>query len=447
MSEEAQKHKKILNMLYSLLITLLLFGVFLTVILAALDNIKQREAIEVTDRFITFENRVERLIYSNVTLLQGFEAYIETNPNLDEQGAYDYLEVLLDENSEYIRNVGVIQDTTIIWNYPKETNASAIGTDLSKIDSQKDNVLKVKNENVAIIQGPVELVQGGQGFIVRMPIVRNEIGYWGQISIVLKSQEINSKVSEFADEADLNIAVFNQTDPETPFLGDLETVGEESLSFTIDKSFINWKVYFSPESGWHDHTFYYALFILLAVMISGFVGFISFKGMKSQFQLKMLSTLDALTGLYNRRFLDDYQNNILEYSKKDGKKFGLVSLDINSFKEINDTYGHIMGDKVLIETARLLKKLAGNGETVFRTGGDEFLIILPNKGHIKEMESFNNYIKELFANEFSIAESDIKATPSIGFSIFPDDGEDIDTLLHKADKEMYKEKSKEKSKG
>lgn len=435
-----QMHKiKFKTAVYSSLVSLILLGVFLSVIFSAVNLFRQKEVIEATDKFITFENKVERLIYSKVTLLQGFEAYIEINPNLEEEEAYLYLENLLSENSNYIRNIGVIEDTTIIWIYPHEENQSAIGTDLALVDEQKDNILKVKNEDVNIFQGPVELVQGGKGFIVRLPIVRED-GYWGQISIVLNSEEILRAIESYSKEADLNVEIYNQTDLETPFFLTKDSVGSVPIVFNVDPSFINWKVYVTPQSGWNDYTLVYVLFILLAVVISVFVGLVTYKGRKSQYQLKILSIQDSLTGLYNRRYLEDMLAEILNSVKKDSGKFGLVSLDLNSFKSINDNYGHQVGDMVLVETARLLKENAKKSETVFRTGGDEFLIVVSEIKDKKDLEKYKNKIKLLFINDFKVENFDMTVTPSIGFSIYPEDGEDIDILMHVADKEMYKEK-------
>ncbi|MDK2905347.1 MAG: diguanylate cyclase [Eubacteriaceae bacterium] len=148
---------------FFLMFLLLLLGMFI-------NNMKQQEMLKTTDKFINFKSQVERLIFTNKTLVQGFEAYILVNPGLDEQEAYTYLDNLLSKNENQIRNIGVCQDTTIIWNYPKEGNTAAIGVDLAKVDSQKELVLRVKNELVPILQGPVELVQGETGFIIRLKL-------------------------------------------------------------------------------------------------------------------------------------------------------------------------------------------------------------------------------------------------------------------------------------
>lgn len=158
---------------------LFLLSICLSFILLLQNSLKQRESMDATKRYMAFESKVERLVYSNIALLQGFEAYIKANPDLDEDGAYRYLKYLLSDDLTYIRNIGVIQDTTILWNYPKDANAEAIGVDLSKVDAQRNLVLKVKAELKPVFQGPIDLVQGGPGFSARLPIVRGGADYWG----------------------------------------------------------------------------------------------------------------------------------------------------------------------------------------------------------------------------------------------------------------------------
>jgi len=431
--------KKKKAIIYSLLISAILFAIFLMVTFMIFDSVKQREKLDTTDRYMAFESNVERMIYSNVILLQGYEAYIELNPNLEESNAYKYLDTLLINSSEYIRNIGVIKDTTIIWNYPKSENASAIGVDLAKNESQKKLVLKVRDELVPVLQGPVDLVQGGSGFIARLPIVREDTGYWGQISIVMESDKIIKEINRYAGNAGINVAVFN-SGGSIPFCGTMDQVGESPLNFKVDQSFINWKVYVSPKGGWNNNTLIYSLVVLISAAISLVLGLIVYKSLKSNYQLRNSSTHDYLSGLFNRHFLEDYQKNILEDARREGYNIGFMSLELNSFKKINDTYGHGVGDLVLIETARVLNESIKNEEVTFRLGGDEFLIILPRVKDRIEILQRKDQLHKSFNEDLIIPDYNIKVVPSIGCSMFPEDGDNIDVLLKAADKQMYIEK-------
>lgn len=446
MDQNKSLFKKKLAIIISIAVSLFLLTVFLLIIGMFMNNLKQQEMLKTTDKFINFKSQVEHLVFTNKTLVQGFEAYVLMNPALDESEAYSYLDNLLSKNENQIRNIGVCQDTTIIWNYPKEGNTAAIGVDLSKVDSQKELVLKVKNEQVPILQGPVELVQGGTGFIIRLPIVRKDTGYWGQISIVLKGDKIIEDINAYAEEAGLNVAIFNDQNKTVPFYGSMSTVGESPLTFDIDPEFIDWKVAVSPKDGWENNQFVFWGTTILAVLIAAGAGLLTFRGLKTNYQLRIMSSHDSLTGLFNRHYLNEYQTMVLASAKRNNRQVGFMSMDLNHFKNINDTYGHNVGDLVLTETARVLKQSTRTNEAAFRLGGDEFLIIMPDIKDRTALQQARERLANSFKSEFHLVDYPAKIAVSIGTALFPEDGDNIDALLQIADQEMYADKKEQKMK-
>lgn len=446
MDQNKNIFKKNIAIFISIAISIFFLTVFLLIIGMFMNNMKQQEMLKTTDKFISFKSQVERLIFTNKTLVQGFEAYILVNPGLDEEEAYMYLDNLLSKNENQIRNIGVSQDTTIIWNYPKEGNAAAIGVDLSKIESQKEKVLKVKNELVPILQGPVELVQGGNGFIIRLPVVREDTGYWGQISIVLKGDKIVEDINTYAKDAGLNVAIFNDQNKTVPFYGSMSTVGESPLTFDIDPDFIDWQVAVSPQEGSVNYQFIFWFAIFLAVLIAAGAGLLTFRAIKTNYQLRIMSSHDSLTGLFNRHYLNEYQTMVLAAAKRNNRQVGFMSMDLNHFKNINDTYGHNVGDLVLIETARILKESTRTNEAAFRLGGDEFLVIMPDIEDRSELQQARERLSKRFENEFHLADYPAKIAVSIGTALFPADGDNIDALLQIADEQMYADKKEQKMK-
>ena len=121
-----------------------------------------------------------------------------------------------------------------------------------------------------------------------------------------------------------------------------------------------------------------------------------------------------------------------------------MSMDLNHFKNINDTYGHNVGDLVLIETARILKKNVRTNEAAFRLGGDEFLVIMPDIENRNELQQARERLSNSFKNDFQLLDYPAKIAVSIGTAIFPADGENIDALLQIADEQMYADKKEQK---
>ena len=155
---------------------------------------------------------------------------------------------------------------------------------------------------------------------------------------------------------------------------------------------------------------------------------------------------DTLTGLPNRKLMFDRLGQAIVAAKRRPQKLAVLFLDLDSFKEINDTFGHKVGDKLLIEIAKGLKEVVKRGnDTVARIGGDEFVILLTDVSDKNNVEIVIEKIFEKFSKPVSLEQfpQELKVNISIGVSIFPDHGRDSDTLISNADAAMYVVKKKE----
>ena len=157
-----------------------------------------------------------------------------------------------------------------------------------------------------------------------------------------------------------------------------------------------------------------------------------------------MATHDGLTSLPNRMHFQNNLHQAIHIAKRHKYKIAVLFMDLNKFKEINDTLGHEAGDQLLKEVAKRLKECTREEDTVARLGGDEFAILLPE---IKNSEDTLNIVRKILhktSEKFSIGKKIIIPSMSIGISIYPDHGKDGDTLLKLADKAMYSAKQKEK---
>ena len=112
-------------------------------------------------------------------------------------------------------------------------------------------------------------------------------------------------------------------------------------------------------------------------------------------------------------------------------------MDLDDFKAVNDKYGHEVGDSVLCEVAQMLKGALRESDVISRIGGDEYAIILPNIGSKEKIDIIAKKILKAFERKVYLQSVDLQIKASIGFSIFPKDGDNIDVLLRKADQAMY----------
>ena len=159
--------------------------------------------------------------------------------------------------------------------------------------------------------------------------------------------------------------------------------------------------------------------------------------------LKDSAFRDGLTGLYNRKFLDEHTKKLIPQAKRDEFSVGVLMLDMDHFKAVNDEYGHDIGDKVLKELALILVDTVRESDLVIRYGGEEFIVLLV--GVNSEQDAINVAHKigqKVRENEIDVyAGAKLKKTVSIGLSMFPADSTNFNSVMKNADIALYEAKS------
>lgn len=159
-------------------------------------------------------------------------------------------------------------------------------------------------------------------------------------------------------------------------------------------------------------------------------------------RLAHLAFYDSLTGLPNRRLFHDRLGQAIERARREEKMLGILFLDLDHFKNINDTLGHLFGDRLLQETARRLSELLRKEDTVARLGGDEFTVILESINDVGDVEVIARKILHALGQPISLGDHEVFVTSSIGITIYPLDDSDIERLLMNADGAMYQAKAR-----
>ncbi len=149
---------------------------------------------------------------------------------------------------------------------------------------------------------------------------------------------------------------------------------------------------------------------------------------------------DSLTGLPNRPLLRNRIDKAIARASREEQRFGVIFLDLDNFKNVNDSLGHAVGDLLLKEAADRLRHIARSADTVARLGGDEFIILVEEMNDERPAASLALRILDSFKKPFIIKDNTLHVGTSIGIAIFPEDGEDTDLLIRNADTAMYKSK-------
>lgn len=213
---------------------------------------------------------LQSTILQNVQTVWGLAANVSVQPNITE-AEFQGLASVIFALAPQLRNIGLAPDLTISNIYPLEGNEAALGLDLTQQSLSEEQTQTLKESRRALFNGPIKLVQGGQGMAARIPIFENDSGrFWGVISVILDLDRLYNVVGmqSFSETGDL--ALFEVTDPARingPFFGDTTTQWQDPVATELNMPGINWTLLAQPDEGWPSHPESPVLVRLLLVLM------------------------------------------------------------------------------------------------------------------------------------------------------------------------------------
>lgn len=161
---------------------------------------------------------------------------------------------------------------------------------------------------------------------------------------------------------------------------------------------------------------------------------------QSEARIQHLAHHDALTGLPNRLLLEDRMTQGMLKSKRAGKSMAVIFIDLDRFKNINDTLGHEVGDNLLVQASQRGQAILRDTDTLSRLGGDEFVAVLPELGHRNDASQVARKLLAMLCQPYLLAGHELTVSASAGIALYPEDGQSASELMRKADAAMYRAK-------
>ncbi|OEF05370.1 diguanylate cyclase domain-containing protein [Vibrio genomosp. F10] len=391
---------------------------------------------------------IEANVYRDTYLADSFASVIALDPQFA-MNNWSFVSEQFLSKANLVRNIGLAPNDIISHVYPLEGNEKAIGLDFRTVPNQYRSVQLAKQQKKVFVAGPLELVQGGVALIARYPIftdIPQNNEYWGGLSVVIDYDKLIAQ-SALSTLKGATIALTGHNNQLIE--GDEKVLANYDASYPIYMPNGNWNL-FAKYTGFEQIDSiqrFNVLFRALGWATFSVIYILVLFLIRNYIRVQKLSLHDELTKLPNRRFLFHELNKVM--SRNDNTvHFTILNMDLDKFKDINDSLGHEAGDAVLKYIASLLTHSLRSTDFVSRVGGDEFIVILqrltiPNDVQ-KVIEKININVKQ---NAFQWKGQETPLSLSIGYCSYSGNPDPtvINDLLSKADKNMYKEKRNDKS--
>ena len=344
--------------------------------------------------------------------------------------------------------------------YPLPGNEKAIGHNLFNDDARSEDAFLAVETRTQTLAGLYELIQGGTALIGRNPVFLKKDGkefFWGFASVMIRLEhllagtelnQLSSRGYEFQ---------LSQTHPDTGkieiFARSEGALGAYPVFKSINVPNGHWVISISRHQTLQFFTGFGIVVGFIAAMVFALLlnrvlrepERLRLQVEQKTEALEQMAFHDDLTGLVNRRFLSEQLNQEISNLKRNGGHIAVMYLDLDDFKRINDTMGHDIGDHLLQEVAKRLRRIVRENDIIARLGGDEFAVILldldtPDHARLIAEKIINNVSQPMY-----LGQREIVISTTIGITFAPDDSLDIVELFRNADLALFSSKRAGKS--
>ena len=383
-------------------------------------------------------------IDSRILNLQILEMLVTTNNGSVTD--FDEVAANLCKDDPAVRSLQLSPDGVVSYIYPTEAGENNPSLDLFDDPNRKEAAEYSRDSGNMTMTGSLDPENGETNVVIRRPIyLTGEDGtqtFWGFSSALLDVSYLFDKAKLADLEKDgysYQIWKYNEDKTEKLILsGSSHELSDSAISAELEVPGESWYFSLMPAHGWITAS-QIATHSFIAFVIDILITFLVFYFIRSEDQkreLDALANLDPLTGLYNNRY---FSATLTKFSEE-GQPFLLFFLDMNRFKQVNDTYGHKAGDALLMEASKRLQQCLRDEDYAFRIGGDEFSLIVPQNDSAPSGDALIASIKENIQKPLQIDDITLYMGTSCGYAAYPSESTDTEALIKIADERMYQDK-------
>ncbi|MCL2244290.1 MAG: sensor domain-containing diguanylate cyclase [Treponema sp.] len=400
---------------------------------------KLRMEQQIFERAHRIYEEITRLMYKTEML-----SALVIQKNGSTESFYDIAPAMIDD--PIIQDVLLAPDGIVTNIYPYYGNEEIIGMNLFDNHGNREAML-AKELGELVLCGPFDLIDGGQALVGRLPVYiktpEEDNKFWGFVSVTLKFPQVleHAELEIFDTYGYLYELWRMNPDTDEKYIIASNYGNQKPEKRYIEKQIqilnAEWYLRVFPVRAWYSYP------ENIALVLAGFcISFLVFFVMQNNYQMKKMQTVfelmaitDPLTGIFNRRhFLDIVRIN-LEKARRIREDCYFIMFDIDRFKLVNDTYGHQIGDKVLVDVSTRIKAGIRPYDLFARYGGEEFIVFVTGINKQEILEMTERLRLSLFSRKFDYEKISITCTASFGISQFYD--YNIDKALEQSDEALY----------
>lgn len=434
---------------------------------------EQHARAAVADRLSVIRARLEGNISRDIQIGRGVVAALATRPNLDNSEFGALVEHLLAAGSD-LRLIAAAPDMVVRMVHPLVGNEKVIGLDYTRTPSQRDAVLRARETGQLVLAGPLELVQGGVGIVGRFPVfIDRPAGppvFWGIVSAVIDVERLYSNSGITAVDFALDLTIRGRDGKGSAgeiFFGSEDVLARNPLTATVSIPGGTWQLAATPKGGWPapPNTVSFRLMIaligalvVLPILVTGHLYSERRRNLDELSEAKRLaearniqleeanrrvrhtSLHDELTGLPNRRHLMNHLGRLDTGAPRGKNRIAALHIDLDRFKQVNDTYGHAAGDRLLQHAADLMRAVFRPDDMVARIGGDEFVAICISEEPEELARTLADNLITGFRHPIDLGEVRCRSGLSIGIACGDLRSDQSSKLLIDADIALYRAK-------
>lgn len=437
---------QIKHIVFSLLVGLMIYLLALFIIESGRDLSRLRKQELVKSQLNSLASMIEQDLNASLHALFAIESIINIQRD-HHSDAFRIIGRRLIRHHPYIDHIQLSPGGIISSVYPEHAALVPTlgGNVLGHPDAAQRLLINRSIQNkMSHLAGPMPLIQGGNGIILRLPVFIDDNRFWGFAAIIINFDALITCYKRFIAQHQNTLIGLREVNSEGHdgeiFLGSEQLFSLPVVAHRIDVQHSDWLLVGYPKGGWDIRSSTYYMAQTFSVAVSAILSLLTFFLLGKHSENAVMAKTDQLTRCFNRYAFVEFAAKEIQMSNRYGTAVSLIVIDIDYFKRINDACGHLFGDWVLQSVATAISRNIRECDLLARIGGEEFCVVCPATDMSEALFVAEKLRKAVENLQLAHKNATVQVTISAGVATYSEYMQDVDALVKEADVQLYQAK-------